>query len=301
MPHTAIVRTFRLAGAALFVASAAVLQTAPPDPGEPGGGPVPARAPVAEAPDTPEVPTPGPPMSNSTAAVVLAFTGLASTLMPVFLKYLDNRKDKEKLEETSGKLGEATEKLDRTTEELKAEKEKREELEAQVKVNEAKLAGVQGQVSANTEQLYEVGYFKAPARVAGQRRPRSTVLIVEDDPATASSLMRLFTRHGFAATHAPTIDEACRLVYFKPHWVILDLKVADRDGEELLRLVKDERIDTQVVVVTGNQDPDRLAAVRAMGPLALIVKPADMDELFALMDPGSPPVPEHNAPEAPKP
>jgi CheY-like chemotaxis protein len=115
------------------------------------------------------------------------------------------------------------------------------------------------------------------------------LMIVEDDPASRSSLRSIFTRRGWAICSSGTFSEAMAFLEhgLEPDCLVLDLTLPDGDGEEILRKVRSDGLRTRVAVCTGTQDPTRLDRIRSMNPHGLLVKPIDLEELEKVCDPES--------------
>jgi DNA-binding NarL/FixJ family response regulator len=58
----------------------------------------------------------------------------------------------------------------------------------------------------------------------------------------------------------------------------------DGGGEVILKKVREEGLPTRVAVCTGTNDADRIGAVAALRPEALLQKPIDIRDLFAACD-----------------
>src|SRR4051794_30999055 len=95
-------------------------------------------------------------------------------------------------------------------------------------------------------------------RVLMSREPRR-ILIVEDDLAILYALQTLFGRHGWTVAISRTIAGAFERLDPAPDWIILDLGLADGDGEVVLRRVREEPIATRVAVVSAVLAQDRRA------------------------------------------
>ncbi len=108
------------------------------------------------------------------------------------------------------------------------------------------------------------------------------LLVVDDDATTRFALQTPFSRQGWkvsvAATVAEAFDELCRTP--APRCVILDLNLPDGRGEMILRAVRDARLKTDVAVCSGVEDADRLSAVMAMHPEALLAKPLELGPIM---------------------
>src|SRR4051794_21516542 len=103
------------------------------------------------------------------------------------------------------------------------------------------------------------------------------ILVVEDDPASRDALLRLIDHRQWVITVAKTVAEAMEALNPPPHCILLDLKLPDGEGEDVLRKVRQDDLPTRVAVITGTEDSVRLALVKGMNPDALFVKPIDFD------------------------
>lgn len=129
-----------------------------------------------------------------------------------------------------------------------------------------------------------------------------TLLLLDDDTVLRRRLARAFQERGFAVREADGVAAALALARAEsPELAVVDLRVPDGDGLEVVRALK--RIDptTIIVVLTGyGSIATALEAVR-LGATHYLTKPADVDELIAafareggVTDPG--PRGEHAAP-----
>ena len=113
--------------------------------------------------------------------------------------------------------------------------------------------------------------------------PRRTVLVVDDDPHIGGSVAAVLQRRGWIVRHANSIRQAQdKLAESIPDCILLDLVLPDGPGESVLDAVR-HHLDCRVVVVTGILDPDRLAAIEARVPNALLRKPVGLKALMAAM------------------
>lgn len=91
------------------------------------------------------------------------------------------------------------------------------------------------------------------------------ILLVEDDPVTASLRAELFAAHGCNVTVAHTSDEAIAYLNSEESLdlIVTDIKLAaaanDRSGMDLAQLVKDIRPDTPVAAYSGYFTAEDLA------------------------------------------
>ncbi|MFK0113448.1 response regulator transcription factor [Streptomyces sp. NPDC091217] len=106
-----------------------------------------------------------------------------------------------------------------------------------------------------------------------------TVLVVEDDPGLAGSLVRGLERAGYRASGVGTGRGALTHVP-PPDVVLLDLGLPDMDGVDVCRLLR-RQSDVAIIVVTARgKEGDRVAALDE-GADDYLVKPFGLAELLA--------------------
>ena len=105
------------------------------------------------------------------------------------------------------------------------------------------------------------------------------VLVVEDDPGIARSLVRGLDRAGYAAQSVGS-GRAALAVEPLPDLLLLDLGLPDMDGVEVCRLLR-RRSDLAIIVVTARgEEGDRVSALD-LGADDYLVKPFGLSELLA--------------------
>jgi len=108
---------------------------------------------------------------------------------------------------------------------------------------------------------------------------RVRVLVVEDDPGIARSLVRGLERAGYEAWSVDC-GRAALVVEPVPDLVLLDLGLPDLDGVEVCRVLR-RRSDAAVIVVTARgEEGDRVSALD-QGADDYLVKPFGLAELLA--------------------
>ena len=108
------------------------------------------------------------------------------------------------------------------------------------------------------------------------------LLLVEDDPHVASSLVHGLREEGFAAISATCLAEADRrLAQETPALVILDLNLPDGDGRTWLRQVRQNGYRMPVIILTARATLlDRVAGLED-GADDYVTKPFAFAELLA--------------------
>jgi CheY-like chemotaxis protein len=115
---------------------------------------------------------------------------------------------------------------------------------------------------------------------ASAYRPR--ILLVEDDPNTASTMVRLL-RKGWDVVHVATVKEALTRVKEPYNWVLLDLILPDGPGSSVLYKIRKDRIRVRVVVISGLSDGPTFQEITDLQPNFLLQKPIDADKLFEIL------------------
>jgi two-component system KDP operon response regulator KdpE len=107
------------------------------------------------------------------------------------------------------------------------------------------------------------------------------LLVIEDDPAIRRLLRVTLERAGHAVAEAGTAREALSLLPIeKPQVILLDLGLPDRDGLELVQLLKRGTEATLIVVSAREATSEKVAALD-LGADDYLVKPFDTEELLA--------------------
>ena len=107
-----------------------------------------------------------------------------------------------------------------------------------------------------------------------------TVLVVDDDPALQALFKQFLKKAGFGRLVVGSGMEAISLAKKqKFDFVFLDLKLPDIPGDEVYMQLKNLHPDLPIVVITGYPDSEILSKILASGPITVIKKPIDFDQL----------------------
>lgn len=106
------------------------------------------------------------------------------------------------------------------------------------------------------------------------------ILIVDDEPAIRRLVRGALERSGYACNEAVNTAEALTLArHVGCQLVLLDLGLPDRDGIELIPLLK--AMDRAVLVLTARDATAEKVAAPDLGADDYVTKPFDTDELLA--------------------
>lgn len=116
------------------------------------------------------------------------------------------------------------------------------------------------------------------------------VLVVEDDDGIAHGLSLALSRDGWAVDVVPGVAQATAALRAEPfELVLLDLGLADGDGSEVLKQIRDARPGglpdptTPVLIMTARDQVSSRIAGLDMGADDYVTKPFDPGELSARM------------------
>lgn len=110
---------------------------------------------------------------------------------------------------------------------------------------------------------------------------KDSILIVDDDESTCKSLSLIFRKKGYETDCAGTGQAAKKKIeerFF--NLALLDIKLPDMEGVEIIPFLKGKHPDTVIIMVTAHASLE--TAVRAMneGASSYITKPINMDDVL---------------------
>lgn len=111
---------------------------------------------------------------------------------------------------------------------------------------------------------------------------KERILIVDDDDSSRKSLALVLKKKDYKIDVAGTGKEAKEKIKEKFFNVaLLDMRLPDVEGTELLAYMKKRRSEMDVIVVTGYASVENAVLALNKGATAYITKPLNMDELLA--------------------
>jgi DNA-binding NtrC family response regulator len=113
---------------------------------------------------------------------------------------------------------------------------------------------------------------------------QSQVLIVDDDRVILQGLRDAIKKIGCSVLLAETAQEAASIYESRPvDLVLLDVRLPDGDGIELLRWILERDCDQLVVMMTAYEDASKAVQAMKAGAHDYIHKPFDLEELRILI------------------
>ena len=118
-------------------------------------------------------------------------------------------------------------------------------------------------------------------RMTNQREKRMRrMLVVDDEPKICDCLGTFFREKGFAVACTPTGAEAIEWLMEHPvDIILLDVRLPDMRGIEVLKRAKELVPDAKVIMVTALDKEEPQIDAMTYGACAYITKPFDLSEL----------------------
>ncbi len=111
--------------------------------------------------------------------------------------------------------------------------------------------------------------------------PDPSLLIVDDDGPFLRRLARAMEMRGFVVDAAETVAEGINKVRQKaPKYAVVDLRLADGNGLDVIEVIRESRTDTRVIVLTGYGNIATAVTAVKLGAVDYLSKPADADDVF---------------------
>lgn len=111
-------------------------------------------------------------------------------------------------------------------------------------------------------------------------RKRKSVLVIEDDPATAELISEALSTAGFELLLAREGGEALRLVQKRPPSAItLDLSLPGLDGRSFLLGLRANEATKRTPVIVVSSNSESLTTFERRSVAYVLPKPFDLDEL----------------------
>jgi len=108
------------------------------------------------------------------------------------------------------------------------------------------------------------------------------VLLVEDDPTTAQSIEMMLKSEGMVVDATDLGEDGLEIgKLYDYDSIILDLMLPDIDGMEVLRRLRDARITTPVLILSGLTQAENKVKGLGTGADDYLTKPFDKSELIA--------------------
>ncbi|KQT48629.1 two-component system response regulator [Devosia sp. Leaf420] len=108
-----------------------------------------------------------------------------------------------------------------------------------------------------------------------------SLLLVDDDTAFLSRLERAMDRRGFSVRIASTVADGIAAVNEQPPaFAVVDLRLEDGNGLDVVSALHQKRPDARAVVLTGYGNIATAVTAVKLGAMDYLSKPADADDVI---------------------
>ena len=117
----------------------------------------------------------------------------------------------------------------------------------------------------------------AALNIPGER----SLLIVEDDKSFGVRLARAMEARGFEVTTAETVaDGLLQVEKSAPAFAVVDMRLGDGNGLDVVSALKQRRPDARAIVLTGYGNIATAVNAVKIGAVDYLAKPADADDVI---------------------
>ena len=108
-----------------------------------------------------------------------------------------------------------------------------------------------------------------------------SLLIVDDDKPFLQRLARAMETRGYTVDTADTVAEGIRKVEASPPaYAVVDMRLDDGNGLEVIDLIRRRRPDSRMIVLTGYGNIATAVTAVKLGAVDYLAKPADADDVY---------------------
>jgi two-component system response regulator RegA len=111
-----------------------------------------------------------------------------------------------------------------------------------------------------------------------------SLLIVEDDKSFLQRLAKALESRGFSVMTAESVAEGLgKVERSAPAFAIVDMRLADGNGLDVISALKRERPDARAIILTGYGNIATAVNAVKLGAVDYLAKPADADDVVAAL------------------
>lgn len=128
--------------------------------------------------------------------------------------------------------------------------------------------------------------------------PDRSLLIVDDDRPFLARLAKAMEARGFEVRTAETSEDGKQAIRENaPAFAVVDMRLDDGNGLDVIKLLRDLRPDARAIVLTGYGNIATAVTAVKLGAVDYLSKPADADDILAALT--APPEHKPKPPENP--
>jgi two-component system response regulator RegA len=124
----------------------------------------------------------------------------------------------------------------------------------------------------------------SPSPVSQVPPADKSLLIVDDDRAFLTRLVRAMEARGYVVSAAESVAEGLAAIAREaPAFAVIDMRLADGNGLDVLKQLGEVRPDARGIILTGYGNIATAVSAVKLGAYDYIAKPADADEIDAAL------------------
>ena len=114
--------------------------------------------------------------------------------------------------------------------------------------------------------------------------PDPSLLLVDDDAPFLRRLARAMESRGFKVEIAESVAEGiAKARAHPPKFAVVDLRLGDGNGLDVIEAIRKGREETRVIVLTGYGNIATAVTAVKLGAVDYLSKPADADDVYAAL------------------
>lgn len=111
-----------------------------------------------------------------------------------------------------------------------------------------------------------------------------SLLLIDDDAIFANRLARAMEKRGFAPVVAGSVAEGISELHRSaPAYAVVDLRLEDGSGLDVVEALREAREDARIIVLTGYGAIATAVAAVKLGATDYLAKPADAEDIMAAL------------------
>ena len=110
------------------------------------------------------------------------------------------------------------------------------------------------------------------------------LLVVDDDKPFLARLARAMETRGFTVRTAETVsDGVAEVQRAAPNYAVVDLRLGDGSGLDVIKALHEARPDARAIVLTGYGNIATAVTAVKLGAIDYLAKPADADAVYSAL------------------
>ena len=123
-----------------------------------------------------------------------------------------------------------------------------------------------------------------PVMITAATLNERALLIVEDDKSFLQRLARAMETRGFAVSTAESVaDGLLQVEKAPPAFAVVDMRLADGNGLDVISAMKKRRPDARAIILTGYGNIATAVNAVKLGAVDYLAKPVDADDVAAAL------------------